>query len=574
MSLKYLKYFLSPLDIENIMSFSLKQKLLAGFAVNCLLTVASSFCIMVQVQHMRAVGKEINTVRIPSALAAVRLSRYISDASFSFRNYLLYHNDPVLATKYEAGRQTGWKNLFSQYDILKQLGPAEDQALLAKLDSDMRNGSLKIQEDALKDMADGSDQGMHKALERMKGGSALAASVQADAVEVTRRVEGRLVDDNATLATAQTTTWVMALIAGLLTAVSGICIGLVLGRQILGGIQKISTRIGEVSEGDLTGEPLVHGTHDEIGATVENINRMHDNLRRMIQSVCSSSEQVASAAVELSVSSEQLLENANRQKGQSHQIVTAMHQMAATIGEVSQNASQAAQSAVEARREAHEGGQVVSQTVSAMQNLTDTSRTTSGQIEGLARSSDEIGKVISVIGEIAGQPNLLALNAAIEAARAGEQGRGFAVVAGEVRRLAERTAQATQEISGMITNIQNEAKTAVDSIKIEIVHVNESAESAGRAGVSINGIIRASDNVKDMISQIAAASQEQSAATDEVNRTLNEIARIIDLSTVDTQNSAKASAALSQLAADLQGCVSQFRLERNAGRQVFHAASR
>jgi methyl-accepting chemotaxis protein len=126
----------------------------------------------------------------------------------------------------------------------------------------------------------------------------------------------------------------------------------------------------------------------------------------------------------------------------------------------------------------------------------------------------------------------------------------------------------------MITNIQNEAKTAVDSIKIEIVHVNESAESAGRAGVSINGIIRASDNVKDMISQIAAASQEQSAATDEVNRTLNEIARIIDLSTVDTQNSAKASAALSQLAADLQGCVSQFRLERNAGRQVFHAASR
>jgi methyl-accepting chemotaxis protein len=294
---------------------------------------------------------------------------------------------------------------------------------------------------------------------------------------------------------------------------------------------------------------------------------MQENLRQMIDSVARNAEQVASAAVELSVSSEQMLQNANLQKNQSHQIVTTMHEMSAAIGEVSANASRAADGAVAARQEAHEGGQVVSQTVIAMQSLTDTSRATSGQIEGLARSSDEIGKVISVIGEIAEQTNLLALNAAIEAARAGEQGRGFAVVAGEVRRLAERTGQATREIGGMITNIQSEAKKAVDSIKSEIVHVNESAESASRAGASIEGIIRASDNVKDMISQIATASHEQSAATDEVNRTLNDIAHTIDLSTAGTQDSAKACAALSQLAADLQGSVSQFRLERTSSRR-------
>jgi methyl-accepting chemotaxis protein len=544
------------------MTLSLKQKLLGGFALNCLLTVASSLRIMAQVQHMRVVERQVNTVRIPSTLAAVRLSRYVADASFQFRNYLLYHADPVLAAKYESARQAGWKNLFAQYDVLKDLGPEEDQELLAKLDSDIRNGSLKIQTDALADMADGSETGMHAALERMKGGSALAAKVQADAVEITRRVEERLANDNAALARAQSATWTMALIAGLLTAVCGVLIGVVLSRQILSGIEKISGRLAEVARGDLSGEPLTHHVRDEIGAAVENINHMEGNLRQMILSVRDSSEQVASAAVELSTSSEELLQNANQQKNQSHQIVTTMHEMSAAIAEVSANASRAAEGAQEARQVAHDGGQVVGETVTAMQNLTATSRTTSEQIEGLAASSKEIGKVLSVIGEIAEQTNLLALNAAIEAARAGEQGRGFAVVAAEVRRLAERTGQATREIGAMIGSIQSEAQKAVSSIKAEIVHVNESAESAGRAGTSINGIIQASDRVKEMISQIATASLEQSAATDEVNRTLNEIAQVIDHSTAGTQDSAKASAELSRLAGDLQAHVTEFRLER------------
>jgi methyl-accepting chemotaxis protein len=547
-------------DKRSNMTISLKQKLLAGFAVNVLLTVVSSLCIMVQVQHMRVIEKQVNTVRIPSTLAAVGLSRYISDAGFQFRNFLLYHADPALGSKYETARQAGWKNLFARFDTLKRLAPPEDEELLAQLDSDIRNGSLKIQEDALADMQDGSEEGMHKALERMKGGSALSAKVQADAVEVTRRVEERLGNDDAALASAQSTTWTMALIAGLLTAFSGILIGVVLSQQILGGLEKISGRLGDVAKGDLSGRPLTYGANDEIGAAVESINSMEVNLRRIIQSVRDSSDQVATAAVELSASSEELLQNATLQKSQSHKIVITMEQMSSAIAEVSANASRAAQGAVTARKVAHEGGEVVGETVSAMQNLTATNRATSAQIEGLAISSNKIGKVLSVIGEIAEQTNLLALNAAIEAARAGEQGRGFAVVAGEVRRLAERTAQATREIGEMITGIQSEAQKAVESIKMEIVHVNESTESASRAGSSINGIIEASDNVKEMISQIATASMEQSAATDEVNRTLKEIAQVIDHSTAGTQDSAKASAELSRLAGDLQAHVSEFRL--------------
>jgi len=542
------------------MGLSLRQKLLAGFAVNCLLTVVSSLCIMFQVQHMRTVQRQIIAVRIPSQVAAVRLSRYIADASFQFRNYLLFHSDPALAIKYDAARQTGWKNLWGQLEILKQLSPDEDKELLAKLESDARNGSLKIQEDALVDMSDGTDEGMHKALERMKGGAALAGKVQADTLEVAKRAEDRLASDDAASTQAQSTTWYLALIAGLLTAVTGLFIGLFLSKQILSGIHKISARIAEVAQGDLSGEPLTYGVRDEIGATVEDINQMQESLRQMIHSVCGNATQVASAAVELAASTEQLSQNASAQKSQSDQIVAAMHEMGSAIAEVSANAARAAQGAVDAGHVAEEGGKIVGQTVAAMQSLTETSRATSEQVAGLSSSSDEIGKVISVIGEIAEQTNLLALNAAIEAARAGDQGRGFAVVAGEVRRLAERTAQATREIGGMIGKIQSEAKQAVTSIRSEIVHVNESAESASRAGSSINGIILASEQVKDMINQIATASHEQSAATDEVNRNLHEIARVIDHSTAGTMNSARACAELSKLAAQLQKTVAQFQL--------------
>ena len=544
------------------MTVTLKQKLLAGFALNCALTVASSLCIMLQVRHMRSIESQINSVRTPSVLAATRLGRYISDCSFTFRNFLLYSDDAAVAAKSEAARQVAWKNLFGQYDILKKLAPQEDDALLAQLDSDIRNGSLKIQVDAIADMTGHGAEGKAKALERMKGGAAFAAKVQADALEVTRRVEARLAEDNDALATAQTTTWVMALVTGLLTSVSGVVIGMLLGRQILSGISKISGRIAEVAEGDLSGALLVHGVHDEIGAAVESINRMQASLCTMILDVIGSANEVAGAAVELSVSSKHLLENANAQKDQSHQIVSAMHEMGAAIAEVSNNAARAAQGAVSAREEAHDGGQVVGQTVAAMQTLTEASRATSSQIEGLAKSSDEIGRIASVISEIAEQTNLLALNAAIEAARAGEQGRGFAVVAGEVRRLAERTGQATREIDTMISSIQKEAKNAVESIKNEIAHVNQSAETAAQAGESINGIIQASDNVKEMISQIATASHQQSAATEEVNHNMNEIVRIIDLSTAGTQSSAKACEELSRLATQMQEAVSHFRLER------------
>jgi len=351
----------------------------------------------------------------------------------------------------------------------------------------------------------------------------------------------------------------------LILALLGLAVGTVMirwiGTNILRRVSQMVATMQAITDNDLSMDDMVIRNRDEIGQAGALLNTMKNGLRQIIHAVAANAELVANASVELTASSEQSFENATAQRNQGHQVATTMHEMSAAIAEVSASASRAAQGADEARAEAHRGGEVVNRAVADMQNLNEASRATSDQIEGLARSSHEIGKVISVIGEIAEQTNLLALNAAIEAARAGEQGRGFAVVAGEVRRLAERTGQATREVSGLIAGIQAEAKKAVESIRAEIVHVNESAQSAEQAGTSIAGIIAASENVKDMISQIATASSEQASATEEVNRSMAEIARGIDVSTATTQETTKACEELSRLAVELQQLVSRFRLE-------------
>jgi methyl-accepting chemotaxis protein len=543
-----------------IMTFTLKRKLFAGFAASCLLTLLSSTIAVVQVNHMRTIESRINGVRIPSALASERIRVYIGEVSFQYRNYIIYGEDAALGAKYEAARQKGWSNVFAQLAILQKLSGVEDQDLLRKMDGDIRNGSLRIQEETKPDIVGRGPEARQRALDRMKAGAALAAQVQADCAQVSSLSLERLARDNDALARAQSTTIQVSVIAGILVLIAAISIGWLLGAQILSGIRRISERIAGVARGDLTAAPLVASTNDELGQMSTRINEMQSSLSAMIRAVSASAAQVAAAAAQLSASSGQLRDNAAAQRDQSQQIVTSMHQMASTIAEVSANASQAAMGAGEAKQTAHQGGVVVGEAVEAMQKLSAASKATSQQIEQLAARSSEIGKVISVIGEIAEQTNLLALNASIEAARAGEQGRGFAVVAGEVRRLAERTAEATRETGGIIGSMQAEAQKAVDSIRGEMVQVQESAESAARAGDALRAIIAASEGVTGMIGQIATAANQQSAATEEVNRSMGDISRSIDVTTMGTQESAKSCGELSRLAEQLQQLVSRFQV--------------
>jgi methyl-accepting chemotaxis protein len=181
-------------------------------------------------------------------------------------------------------------------------------------------------------------------------------------------------------------------------------------------------------------------------------------------------------------------------------------------------------------------------------------------VQELGKQSDQIGKIIGVIDDIADQTNLLALNAAIEAARAGEQGRGFAVVADEVRKLAERTSGATKEIAGMIRGIQAETKSAVAAMQAGTKDVEQGVELTTQAGSSLHDIIQMSEQVGDMITQIATAATEQAAASEEINGNIEQIAKITTASALGAHQTTEALQDLAALASNLQQLVGQFRL--------------
>jgi methyl-accepting chemotaxis protein len=204
---------------------------------------------------------------------------------------------------------------------------------------------------------------------------------------------------------------------------------------------------------------------------------------------------------------------------------------------------------------------VVQQALQQMGSIAESVSTAARRIEDLGRRSGEIGRITAVIEDIASETNLLALNAAIEAARAGEHGRGFAVVAGEVRRLAERTTQATHEIAETIQAVQQETSTAVEQMEAGTHLVEEGVAHTARAGTALEEIIVATRQVGDMIAQIATAATQQSATVSEINRNVAHIATLAQAAEGTMQQSAQTSRDLSGLAEDLKHLVGRFRLE-------------
>lgn len=324
-------------------------------------------------------------------------------------------------------------------------------------------------------------------------------------------------------------------------------------------LQALGITLHGIAEGELSHDVIVT-SNDEIGVLQAAMKATVEQLRDMMTQINAVTEQLNSSASRMSSITETTNNGVMRQQSETDQVATAINELTATVQEVARNATEAATAATGADKGAKTGKQVVNSTINSIGVLAGEVEKASSVINKLELESNNIGTVLDVIKNIAEQTNLLALNAAIEAARAGEQGRGFAVVADEVRTLASRTQQSTQEIQSMIEQLQLQAGDAVKVMNESKIQAKKSVEQAKEAGVSLDHISSAVSTINDMNIQIATATEEQSAVTEEVNNNIVNISLVAESSTEGAMQIAEATEELNQLAFNLQTLVSRFKV--------------
>ena len=329
--------------------------------------------------------------------------------------------------------------------------------------------------------------------------------------------------------------------------------------SIMDNLHHVESATQNMAEGNLTTRLTLQG-NDEMQVIATDFNAMAEKFEALVQQIVSATSQLAAASEEVSVISQESATNLNNQRSETEQVATAMNEMSATVQEVARSAGDASGAATSADNEAKAGNSIVQQASNSIDELANEVENAANVIQQLANDSDTIGSVLDVIKGIAEQTNLLALNAAIEAARAGEQGRGFAVVADEVRTLAGRTQESTQEIESMIDKLQSGAKNAVAAMEAGQEKASVGVDQTKQAGEALAAITRAVTTINEMNTHIASAAEEQSATTEEMNKNIININQLADQTASSADQSTAASAELSKLATDLQNLVGQFKI--------------
>jgi methyl-accepting chemotaxis protein len=328
---------------------------------------------------------------------------------------------------------------------------------------------------------------------------------------------------------------------------------------LLKQLQRISEIANAISQNDISHHCQMQ-SDDMIGEIVDAFNRMAANLRHMIGQIGGATTQLAAAAEETSAITEETSRGVHAQQTEIDSIASAMNEMTSTVQEVARNAADASNAADAADSEAKHGALVATEAIGGIESLLAEVDSAAKVIRNLEQESDNIGSVLDVIRGIAEQTNLLALNAAIEAARAGEQGRGFAVVADEVRTLASRTQQSTQEIQDMILRLQNGAVNAVKVMEGAQKKAQVSSELVEKAAESLAAIAGSVSAINDMNTMIASAAEEQSAVAAEIQSNMNNIREVADRSADGARQTAQASEELARLAAEQQSLMARFRV--------------
>ncbi|PAU56828.1 methyl-accepting chemotaxis protein [Pseudomonas indica] len=383
----------------------------------------------------------------------------------------------------------------------------------------------------------------------------IGTAVNLDGIEAQVAEVEKAIDDRISTVVSS-----IVVIAVILLVLLGIA-GLALSNSILRPLQQIKDNLDDIAagDGDLT-HRLPVNSHDELGELAGSFNRFVEKIHGLVRQIVEMTGQLTSLVGEVSAQAQRSEQAMERQRHETDQVATAINEMSAAANEVARSAQNAAEAARQTDQEGQAAKKVVDGSIQRIHALVDDIRKSGVSLDSLQQDVQSIVSVLGVIRSIAEQTNLLALNAAIEAARAGEAGRGFAVVADEVRALASRTQQSTQEIQGMIDRLQQGTQEAVTAMRRSSEAGDTTSEQANQAGSSLDAIAQLIGTINAMNAQIASAAEEQTAVAEEINRSVHQIAVAVDSVADETQQGAQTARSLAGLGERLGALVKQFRI--------------
>jgi methyl-accepting chemotaxis protein len=547
----------------------LEQKL--GLATGALIfaMLLSAFTATMRIREANRLAASATTQHIPINAATRDLRLRMVYSIHALESYMLFGIDPASSAAFRRARQEYLSQADASMGKLKQYAEHGDLGYDATRISDLASGltSLKSLEEKIEQLnetktSQGTAQAydifqnqvlpLEKSLFAMSGDLGDSQMTQAD-LEITQLQHAN-----------GSTLWTLW-IATILGALVGGFISLTFSRRITRSIDLVAERADAIAEGDLTGAELNHlYSSDQIGTLARAMQKMQSNLSSIIGTVVQTAGSLTGSAVSMRTASDQIHRRIDQQSQQTQQAATAMQEMSASIAEVSRHTQSAAETARSAAQTAREGGDIVKQVLGSMHSIATAVTETSSTVGLLGEDSKRISQIVTVIDEIARKTNLLALNAAIEAARAGDHGRGFAVVAGEVRRLAESTAQATGEIATMIQEIQDRTRVAISSMESGTGTVQQGVVTTNQAGEALERIIGMAERVDKMITQIAIAASQQAAAADQSSASLDSIHSLSNENLAGMATTAAGIESLRGTAVTLEEQVDRFRLQSNS----------
>jgi len=349
------------------------------------------------------------------------------------------------------------------------------------------------------------------------------------------------------------------MIGGALAALIGLTVAVVLSSTIKRRLNQAIQIASAIAAGRLDAT-IDRGNRDEIGSLLSALDDMQTQLRQMITNIKDGSQRLLDMASSVASASDQLSVAARDQSQSAGSMAAAVEELTVSISHVATNASEAHGISSDSGKQSIEGGQVLKQTLVSVEQIATTVQASAADVDELGRSIEEISTIVNVIKSIADQTNLLALNAAIEAARAGEHGPGFAVVADEVRQLAQRTASSTHEIGQMIAKVQGSTQRVVKQMALGLDQANSGLTLAQSAGTVIELLGDGSTRIVSAVDQISAALQEQSAASQDVARSVESIAHMAQTNSDAVDQVSRNASSIRDLANALEQQVARFKL--------------